>query len=61
MITTAEHLQMISDCYAREARLSDWERGFINSLGAQVDSGCSLTESQIEALDRIWNKATERG
>lgn len=56
-----EHAQMIADCVHREARLSAWEREFIDSIAAQVARGRSLTEKQAETLDQIWEKATARG
>lgn len=60
-MTTEEHAQMIADCEARESRLSDWERSFVDSIGEQIAQGRSLTPRQAETLDRIWEKATERG
>ena len=56
-----EHAQMIDDCEARESRLSDWERSFVDSISEQIAQGISLTPRQAETLDRIWEKATERG
>lgn len=57
----SEHKQMVADCIARESRLSDWERGFIESIGERIDRGQTLTEKQAETLDRVWNSATEKG
>ena len=56
-----EHAQMIADCEARESRLSDWERSFIDSVSTQVNAGRSLSPKQAEILDRIWDKATLKG
>ena len=53
-----EHEQMIEDCENRESRLSDWERGFIASIGEQLESGRTLSEKQISRLDSIWEKVT---
>ena len=61
MTSTDEALQMISDCEARESRLTEWEASFIDSLSKQLDRGRSLTEKQDETLNRIWDKATEGG
>ena len=33
---------MIEDCMAREGKLSDWEVGFIQSLGEQLGRGKTL-------------------
>lgn len=56
-----EHEQMIEDCETREDRLSDWERGFVDSVAKQMRDGRSLTAKQIESLDAIWERATSRG
>lgn len=56
-----EYLTMLDDCEARESRLSDWERGFVDSLRGQIESGRRPSLKQIEKLDNIWEKATERG
>ncbi len=56
-----EHEQMVDDCEQREDRLSDWERGFIDSVGKQLRDGRALTSKQVEALDAIWERATARG
>lgn len=56
-----EHEQMVEDCEARESRLSDWERGFIDSIGKQLRDGRSLSEKQVARLDDIWERATARG
>ena len=52
---------MIADCEARESRLSDWERSFIDSIGTQVAAGRTLSSKQAEILDRIWESATSKG
>jgi len=56
-----EHEQMVEDCEQRESRLTDWQRGFIDSIGKQLRDGRSLTSKQVEALDDIWERATARG
>jgi len=56
-----DHEQMVADCEAREARLSDWERGFVDSIGTHLGAGRTLTEKQADTLEAIWNRATERG
>lgn len=61
MTSPDEVSQMISDCEARESRLSEWERGFIDSISKQVEQGRSLTEKQKQRLVDIWEDATEDG
>lgn len=53
-----EAAQLVADCEARESKLSDWERGFIDSIGKQLAAGRSLTPKQIERLDEIWERVT---
>ena len=58
---TTEYLQLIEDCEAREDRLTDWERGFIESIRTRLDAGAGLTMKQTETLDGIWERITARG
>ena len=58
---TTEAAQMVADCEARESRLSDWDREFIDSINRQLVDGRSLTTRQSETLDGIWERATARG
>lgn len=55
---TEEQRQLIEDCEARESRLTEWERDFIDSIGKQ---SFPLTSKQAETLDQIWDKATAKG
>ena len=56
-----EYVTLLDDCERREERLSDWERGFVDSLRRQIEQGRRPTPKQIEALDRAWERATARG
>lgn len=56
-----EHEQMVEDCEQREGRLTDWQRGFIDSIGKQLRDGRALTQKQVDTLDDIWERATARG
>lgn len=53
-----EHQQMVLDCEKRESKLTDWERGFIDSLSRQLSEGHRLSEKQAERLDEIWERIT---
>lgn len=53
-----EILEQIGDCENRSEKLSDWELNFIDSISQQLTRTGSLSEKQIEILDRIWNKVT---
>ena len=56
-----EYVTLLDDCEQREERLSEWERGFVDSLRRQIEQGRRPTPKQIEALDRAWERATARG
>jgi len=57
-----EYLQLVRDCEMREERLSDWERGFIDSIRHRLEgSATMLTPKQIETLENVWERATKRG
>ncbi len=52
---------MIDDCVTREERLSDWQRGFVDSLSRQLDDGKTLTTKQLETLVDVWESVTSTG
>jgi hypothetical protein len=56
-----EYVMMLEDCEKRESRLTDWERGFVDSLQNQIASGRRPSPKQVETLDDIWGRATARG
>lgn len=58
---TSEYLTLIEDCEQRSERLTDWELQFIDSLSEQLLDGRRPSTRQIEVLDSIWEKATEKG
>ena len=58
---SSEYVQQIDDCEARESRLTDWERGFLESLRECLEEGKRPSPRQVETLDNIWNKATAKG
>ena len=54
--------RMMQDCERRESQLSDWERGFLDSIKHQFDvRNRALTDKQQAIFDKIWEKATKRG
>lgn len=56
-----ETMQLLEDCEQREERLSDFERGFVDSLKRQVEAGKGLSKKQSDLLDEIWERVTARG
>jgi hypothetical protein len=56
-----ETQQLIEDCEARESRLTDWERGFVDSIKGQLAGGGSLTKLQAEKLGEVWDRVTAKG
>jgi hypothetical protein len=61
MSDPAEHAQMCEDCETREQRLSDYERGFVDSIKAQLSAGRTLSKKQADKLEEIWDRATDGG
>jgi len=53
-----EILLMINDCADREEKLSDWERGFISSVGDMADKKIRLSVRQLEILNNVWDRVT---
>ena len=47
-----EYYTMLDDCEKRESRLTDWERGFVESMRGQLDAGKRPTRKQIETLEQ---------
>jgi hypothetical protein len=45
-----------SHCEGFMGRLTDWERGFIESIRERLDGGQGLSEKQAEVLERIYCK-----
>lgn len=56
--THDEHAVMVKDCQERESKLTDWERGFVDSLEHQLAASRRLTDKQVETLDAIWDRIT---
>lgn len=57
----AEHQQLVDDCEAREGRLTEWERGFIDSLKHRLAAGQGLSANQAQKLNEIWDRVTAKG
>lgn len=49
----AEHLQMVEDCEARESRLAEWERCFLDSIKKRLEGGGTLSFKQAARLDQV--------
>lgn len=53
-----EYILMINDCFDRESKLTDWERGFVSTCLDMTDKHIMLTEKQREKLNQIWDRIT---
>ena len=54
----------MDDCLAtksREDRLTEWEAEFLDSVETQMVSKNTISQKQIDVLERIWEKVTSRG
>lgn len=56
-----EYTSMLDDCEKREERLTDWERGFVDSLQKQIENDRLPSKKQIETLENTWERITARG
>ena len=56
-----EYITLLDDCEQREERLTDWERGFIDSLRSQIEAGRRPSVKQADTLDNVWERVTARG
>jgi len=52
---------MVEDCEKRDSRLTDWERGFLDSISKRLENEQGLSERQIETLENIWERVTAKG
>jgi hypothetical protein len=59
--STTEYLQLVEDCTARDSRLTDWDRTFLDSIFNQLAARGSLSPKQSEKLDEIWERVTALG
>ena len=50
---------MLADIEKREEKLTDWERGFIDSITNQLGEGKRLTGPQEDKLTKIWQQITD--
>lgn len=58
MIDNDEISTYIRDVMARESKLTEWERSFVQSISEQHDRSGSLSPKQNEILERIWDRVT---
>lgn len=52
---------LVTDCEARQERLTEWQQEFISSIRTQLERGKDLSAKQDQILSEIWEKATARG
>lgn len=52
---------MFTDIRNRLDQLNEWEIGFIGDIEDRVLKGYKLSPKQLEALESIYEKATENG
>lgn len=53
-----EYITMLEDCKKRRGWLTEWERGFLESLQRQIAEGRQPSAKQIEKLDNVWERVT---
>lgn len=55
---TDEYAQMLKDCVRRQSKLTEWDRGFLDSLVHEIEDHGTPTPRQCEVLDKIWDRVT---
>lgn len=55
-----EYFELIDDCEKREQRLSAWDADFLASIRDRLIDRKPLSQKQIECLEEIWGRATQR-
>jgi len=53
LVSEAQNLERVEACQKRE-KLSNWDRLFLYSLDARLNSAGKLSVDQVKVLDRIW-------
>jgi hypothetical protein len=59
-LDSEESLQWLA-ALASEPVLNHWSRSFVNSITAQIRSGCRLSPKQLACVDKILAAAWRRG
>jgi hypothetical protein len=59
-LDSEERLQWLA-ALATEPELNPWSRSFVNSIAAQIKSGCRLSPKQLGCIDKILAAACRRG
>lgn len=59
-LDNVERLQWLA-ALASEQGLNPWSRSFVNSIAAQIRSGCRLSPKQLGCFDKILAAAWRRG
>lgn len=54
----SERHVMLADILNRESRLNDWELSFISDITDTIEAEGWLSEKQVKALTKIWEKVT---
>ena len=58
MATPKEMLEAIETCVKldEDFELSEWEEGFVISIGDRLKSGQTLSDKQVERLESIYDR-----
>lgn len=61
--TNREYIDRVEHCQNDNAELNGWEDEFLESLKDQLESGKSISEKQLETLEKIeykveWGEAS---
>lgn len=56
--TKEQAKRFVSEIQESELELTNWERTFLGSVSEQLSKGWTLSERQIEILDRLYAEKT---
>ena len=55
---TDEHKRWVECIKTEGCRLTPWEEQFVSDIGDRLDSGYTLSDRQVEILERIYAEKT---
>lgn len=56
----AEISNMFEECFENDEYLNEWKQGYIDSIESQLAKGWTMSTTQVETLERIWQKIQDR-
>ncbi len=61
MLSREDAQTLVEDCEAREGRMTDWEREFVDSVSKALADGGPFTVKMSDKLEEVWERVTAKG